>query len=188
MRLQGFQGEISDYFQKKSLSHVSHLSIVPLTCPLCKTIYYINILEANSMFEATPMFRFHSKSETQFKLFQYEAFREKLYESSHMSKNCTNSHVTTNVTLLHFDHSVQPIETEQWSTCVTAKNENMNAVASHLLSKTVALNTKVLLATAHVRVYSPHKFFITVCAALDQGSVSIYFYPLLPNLLNGFDF
>jgi len=65
------------------------------------------------MFEATPMFRFHSKLETQFKLFQYEAFREKLYESSRMSKNCTNSHVTTNVTLLHFDHSAQPIETEQ---------------------------------------------------------------------------
>jgi len=43
-----------------------------------------------------------------------------------------------------------------------------------IISKIVAPKTKVLFATARVRVYSPYKYFVTVRALLDQRFISTF--------------
>jgi len=65
-------------------------------------------------------------------------------------------------------------ESEQPATSAPSKTENVNAVVSHVLSKTVAPTIEVLLAIVRVRVYSSYKHFVTVHALLDQGSVSTF--------------
>jgi len=99
------------------------------------------------------------------------------FSAKHSVKDCTNPRIcrqcSKHHTLLHFNQSAQPIESEQSSTCAPAKTDNVNAVASYVLS-TVALNIKVLLATVRVRVYSSCKRFVTVRVLLDQESVSTF--------------
>ncbi|XP_029163264.1 uncharacterized protein LOC114934724 [Nylanderia fulva] len=95
--------------------------------------------------------------------------------SKHSVKDCSNSRVCRQCnkrhhTLLHFDNSTPPVQTES----PPATSANVNEVMSHLLSKTVAPNLIFWLATARVRVYSPVGRFITARALLDQGSVSTF--------------
>jgi len=68
--------------------------------------------------------------------------------------------------------------------CSHPRIENVIAIA-HLLSKTVAPkpSSKILLATTYVRIYSPHKRFVTVRMLLDQESVSTFI-----SLLNAYAF
>jgi len=121
------------------------------------------------------------------------------FSAKHSVKDCTNPCICRQCSkhqLLHFNQSAQSIESEQSSTCASAKTDNVNAIASYVLSKTVALNIKVLLATVCMRVYSPCKRFVTIRALLDQESVSTFIIPnlilyltfILPNRLpNGCD-
>ena len=58
-----------------------------------------------------------------------------------------------------------------------------NVTVTHLLAKTVAPSSKIILATARVRVYSLHKRFVTVRVLLDQRSVSTFIYKSLTQRL-----
>ena len=100
------------------------------------------------------------------------------FNMKHAGKDCTNSRACRQCskcyhTLLHFDNSVKFVDIKQSSKSAPTNSENVTAVATHFLTKTVAPSFKILLATARVRVYSPHKRFVTVRALLDQGSVSV---------------
>ena len=101
-------------------------------------------------------------------------------KNSRACRQCSKRHHT----LLHFDHSVQPVDAKLSSTSVPTSSESLPAVATHLLSKTVAPTFKILLATARVRVYSPHNRFITIRALLDQGSVSTFIFESLAQRLH----
>jgi len=62
--------------------------------------------------------------------------------------------VVNGIKLLHFDNSVKPVDIKQPSTSASTSSENESAVATYLLSKTVAWkpSSKILLATVFIRL------------------------------------
>ncbi|XP_029166951.1 uncharacterized protein LOC114937603 [Nylanderia fulva] len=145
---------------------VSHTaSTVSFACPLCKANHLL--YQCSTFLKQTPSQRFDFIKQRKRCL--------NCFSSKHSVKDCSNSRVCRQCnkrhhTLLHFDSSTPPVQTES----PPATSANVNEVMSHLLSKTVAPNSNILLATARVRVYSPVGRFITARALLDQGSVSTF--------------
>ncbi|XP_029171148.1 uncharacterized protein LOC114940595 [Nylanderia fulva] len=145
---------------------VSHTaSTVSFACPLCKANHLL--YQCSTFLKQTPSQRFDFIKQRKRCL--------NCFSSKHSVKDCSNSRVCRQCnkrhhTLLHFDNSTPPVQTES----PPATSANVNEVMSHLLSKTVAPNSNILLATARVRVYSPVGRFITARALLDQGSVSTF--------------
>ncbi|XP_071578665.1 uncharacterized protein [Temnothorax nylanderi] len=153
--------------KKKSLASHS-ASAVPLACSICK---------ANHLLYQCPAFLKQTP-------FQRSDFIRKnkrclnCFSTKHHVIECTSSYVCRHCqkrhhSLLHFENIAKPVETESPPVSTLAHTENKtNEVAAHLISKTVAPNSKILLATARVRVHSSSGRFVTVRALLDQGSVS----------------
>ncbi|XP_011687752.1 PREDICTED: uncharacterized protein LOC105449960 [Wasmannia auropunctata] len=152
--------------RKAIASH--NAAAVPFSCSLCKSNH---LLYQCSMFlKKTPSQRFD--------FIKSQKRCINCFSIKHSVKDCTSSRACRQCskrhhTLLHLDNSIDSAKTSESepasaSTSVTADTE----VASHLMSRTVAPNSKILLATARVRVYSPLGRFVTVRALIDQGSVS----------------
>ncbi|XP_018392969.1 PREDICTED: uncharacterized protein LOC108772023, partial [Cyphomyrmex costatus] len=154
--------------KKRTLaSHIA--SAAPFSCTLCKENHLL--YQCPTFLKQTPSQRFEF-IKTQKRCSNCFGVKHSVKDckSTRACKRCSKRHHT----LLHFDASAPHVESEQPSTTTPASSENSTHITSHLISKTVAPKSQILLATALIRVYSPHNRFITVRALLDQGSVSTF--------------
>ena len=158
-------------FKRKTL--VSHIaSIVLFLCSLYK---------ANHLLYQCSTFLKQTLSQR----FEFVKIRNcvNCFTTKRSVKACTNSRVDSVVTasLLHFNNSVRPVDTQS-STSAPTNSESITIVATHLLLKTIALSFKIQLAIVLVRIYLPHKRFITVRTIFDQESVSKFISKSTPTL------
>lgn len=151
--------------RKALASH--NASTVSFSCPLCKTNHLL--YQCATFLKQTPSQRFD--------FIKKQKRCSNCFSTKHFVKDCTSSRACRQCskrhhTLLHLETSDQSADTppQPASTPATRVNE----VTSHLLSRTVSPNSNILLATARVRVYSPHGRFISVRALLDQGSAATF--------------
>ncbi|XP_018399454.1 PREDICTED: uncharacterized protein LOC108777138 [Cyphomyrmex costatus] len=152
---------------KTLASHAA--STAPFLCPLCKANHLL--YQCATFLKQTPVQRFD--------FIKTQKRCSNCFSVKHSVKDCTNSRSCKQCnkrhhTLLHFDTPAQPLAAEPPSTSTTANIESLSAVASHLITKTVAPNSQILLATARVRVYSSHICFVNARALLDQGSAATF--------------
>ncbi|XP_011691714.1 PREDICTED: uncharacterized protein LOC105452372 [Wasmannia auropunctata] len=99
------------------------------------------------------------------------------FSAKHMVKECTSSRACKKCnkkhhTLLHLDMSVKSSSAESSGMTGHASENSDQAIATHVVSQTISPNSKILLATARVRVHSPHGHTAMVRALIDQGSVA----------------
>ncbi|XP_077280836.1 uncharacterized protein LOC143907758 [Temnothorax americanus] len=97
--------------------------------------------------------------------------------TKHSVKECTSSYACKQChkrhhSLLHIENFAKPDELAPVQAAIPAHNAIESEAASHLVSKIVAPNSSILLATARVRVYAPFGRYVIVRALLDQGSVT----------------
>ncbi|KYM95826.1 hypothetical protein ALC62_13525 [Cyphomyrmex costatus] len=161
------QNEKSPPNSKKRTLASHTASAAPFSCTLCKENHLL--YQCPTFLKQTPSQRFEF-IKTQKRCSNCFGVKHSVKDckSTRACKRCSKRHHT----LLHFDASAPHVESEQPSTTTPASSENSTHITSHLISKTVAPKSQILLATALIRVYSPHNRFITVRALLDQGSVS----------------
>ncbi|XP_011258374.2 uncharacterized protein LOC105252613 [Camponotus floridanus] len=93
---------------------------------------------------------------------------QKNCKSVRSCKTCHQRHHT----LLHFTDDSKPNKGESASIVESKDVKPNNEVASHLMSNIMMPRSTILLATARVRIYSPHGCCVRARALLDQGSVA----------------
>ena len=151
--------------RKTIASHAA--STVQISCPLCRTNHLL--YQCPTFLKQTPSQRFD--------LIKKHRRCLNCFSVKHPVKDCTSPRVCKEChkrhhTLLHLSNQPKLVTSESSPSAEVASSSGDNEVASHVLSKTVSPNSKILLATARVRVYSPSGKFVAVRALLDQGSVT----------------
>ncbi|XP_018395706.1 PREDICTED: uncharacterized protein LOC108774166 [Cyphomyrmex costatus] len=137
-------------------------STVSFKCPVCKQGTHL-LYQCETFLNKTPIQR-------------SEYIRQNnrclnCFSRKHHVKNCTNSHVckycnAQHHSLLHYNVTANPSTSEQSEAPATTSE-----VATHFVSKTVSPNSSGLLATARLRLHSPHGRTVTARALIDPGSV-----------------
>ncbi|KYN08018.1 hypothetical protein ALC62_01007 [Cyphomyrmex costatus] len=122
-------------------------STVSFKCPVCKQGTHL-LYQCETFLNKTPIQR-------------SEYIRQNnrclnCFSRKHHVKNCTNSHVckycnAQHHSLLHYNVTANPSTSEQSEAPATTSE-----VATHFVSKTVSPNSIGLLATARLRLHSPH--------------------------------
>lgn len=158
-------------------SHVA-ASINP-ECPVCKSSHFLQY--CSTFLSQTPSQRYETtrKLKRCVNCLSGKHVAVKDCTSKRVCKQCSKKHHT----LLHFEakkgNDAELTETHN-NSIETVETE----VASHLVSKSAALKTKIILATARVRIYCPQGRHVTVRALLDQGSVSTLISESLAQMLH----
>lgn len=163
---------------KPLASHTA--ATVQFSCPLCRTGHLL--YQCPTFLKQTPSQRFD--------FIKKQKRCSNCFSLRHAVKDCTNPRACRTChkrhhTLLHFDTSTAPVANVPVPATVPATPGTSEEVVSHFLSRRVAPNSQILLATARVRVYSPQGRFVTVRASCSTKDPCP---SLLPNrLLNDYD-
>lgn len=155
----------TDKSQKSISAHST--TTANLSCPNCKSSHLI--YQCPSFLAYTPSQRFeYIKKENRCINCFGAKHAVKNCPSTRSCKTCQKRHHT----LLHFSNESKPVSGESASALEPKESHATNEIASHSLSNIVTPRSIILLATARVRIYSPHGRFIYARALLDQGSVA----------------
>lgn len=149
---------------KSIASHAA--STVNLSCPYYKANHLLH--QCPTFLSQTPSqrFVFVKNCKRCINCFSAKYFSVKDCTNLHGCKQCHKRHHT----LLHFDATAKPSDSKQAAISASIITPPSNDITSHLLSKSVELKSKILLATIRVRIHSREGRQVTVRALLDQGS------------------
>lgn len=153
---------------KKQNSVVSHAtSASPMVCSMCNAAHLL--YQCPSFLEKSPSQRLD--------LVRSWKRCVNCFNLGHFSYACSNSRTCKTChkkhhSLLHLPEKSIRRESEPSATDENVPVKTDVHVASHLVSPPALPATKVLLATARVRVYSPDGRFVHARALLDQGSAA----------------
>lgn len=168
-----------DKAQKSKNLSVHTATPSKFVCPTCKKNH---LLYQCKTFLADPPIKRHEFIKSQKRCFNCLAANHltKDCKSERRCRQCSHKHHT----LLHLANEAKSPSVDSSTSSETIKTDSENTeVASHIVSKTAAPKTAVLLATARVRVYSPQNRVVSARALLDQGSAATLISERLAQLL-----
>lgn len=152
--------------QKAITSHAANAT--KLTCPVCDANYLLYLCPA--FIEKTPTQRYETIRKFK-RCLNCLSLKHPVKEcpSTRSCRECQKKHHK----LLHFADASKPASQTASSLASTTTSTPSTDVSSHFVTKAISA-CHIILATARVRVYSPHGRCQWARALIDQGSASSF--------------